>query len=58
MKDSTKNISSNEKNEEINNEDIQKANESLDTVAYYLLEAIKRKSNQKSKKREHNYEKQ
>lgn len=44
------NISPNGRNEEINNEDTQKAYEnsadSLDTIALYLFEAIKRKSNQ------------
>lgn len=50
MKNSTKGISPNGKSEEIRNEDIQNANEgisdSLDTIAFYLFEAIKRKSNQ------------
>lgn len=43
MENSTTNISPDEKTNDIN---IKKANESLDTIAFYLFEAIKRKSNQ------------
>jgi len=50
MENPTKNISPNEKNEEVNNLNTQNTNEkisdSLDTIAFYLFEAIKRKSNQ------------
>ncbi len=50
MEKSTMNISPNGRNEEIHNEVTQKAYEnssdSLDTIALYLFEAIKRKSNQ------------
>jgi len=46
MEYSTTKNSPNEENEEITDENIQKANDSLDTIAYYLLEALNRKFNQ------------
>lgn len=46
MEKSTTDISPDEKNIETNDANIQKANESLETIAFYLFEAIKRKSNQ------------
>jgi hypothetical protein len=46
MEKSTTNISPYVNNEETNNVNNQKANESIDTIAFYLFEAIKRKSNQ------------
>lgn len=46
MENSTTNISPNKKNTEVQDVNNQKVNESLDAIAFYLFEAIKRKSNQ------------
>ncbi|GIN59586.1 hypothetical protein J8TS2_39050 [Lederbergia ruris] len=55
MESSTINNSSNEKKEESNNLKSQVSNEaiseSIDTIAFYLFEAIKRKSNHQFQKK-------
>jgi hypothetical protein len=51
MENSTMNISPNGKNDEINNLNPQSISDSLDTIALYLFEAIKRKANQNSQRK-------
>lgn len=51
MEKPTTNISLNVNNEEANNINAKEVNESINTIAFYLFEAIKRKSNQQSQRK-------
>lgn len=50
MEKSTTTIPQYVNNDETNNIDTQKAKDSIDTIAFYLFESIKRKSNQQQRK--------